>query len=91
MPQKEPTETKTNDRVLRLEGWMVVALGSIIGIFANYTLMDIRDNFKEMVQEVKDISGKVSMLDVKVALLSNDLENVNGRLNRDESHLRKQQ
>ena len=83
---ENPQESK--DRMMRIEGWIMIALIGIVGSLSMYVLDGISDDVKDISAELKQIQGNFSSLHEQVALLTDNLSNVTDRLQRDERHIK---
>lgn len=92
MPDAPETETKTENRVLRVENFIVSGLVALLSLFATYTLNSINTSIHDTAQQVKNIDQNVSEIHVQMAGLSANMTNLTDRVTRDEhssdSHLR---
>ena len=84
---KEPmSDTEAKNKIIKFEGWAMLAMVGLIGWFANQTLTDIKENIKDIHTQTQSISDNVSQINTKVAVISEDVNNMNSRLTNDEQN-----
>lgn len=83
--EKDPVgETETKNKIIKFESWAMLAMVGLIGWFANQTLSDIKDSIKDVRATTQLISDNVGQINIKVAVIAEDTQNLSSRLTSDE-------